>query len=62
MSDTVKVKWNLSTGLAGCRVSDEVDIDKEHWDSLYDHEKDDMIKDIVFNRIAWDYAVQEDST
>ena len=60
MNETVKIKWSLSIGLIGGR-EDEYDtgMTREEWDGLADEEREQLVREIVFEYIEWSYEVAE---
>ena len=45
------IKWVLETGVAGCNIEDEFEID----DNTTDEEIDEIAKDAAFNNIGWSW-------
>lgn len=48
----MKIKWTMSNGLVGCKISGEIDVD-EH-DS--DDEIEEAVRDAVMERLEWEWV------
>jgi len=55
MSDVITVRWTLSIGIVGCRKEGELEFDREDWDAMSEDERDEEMKEAVFQEIEWDY-------
>ena len=50
------IKWVLETGVAGCNIEDEFEVD----DNTTDEEIDELAKDAVFSNIGWSWYEAKD--
>lgn len=48
MGKTIIVRFYASTGYAGSDISDEIEIDREEWESMSFDEKNNMLHDILY--------------
>jgi len=61
MSDVVKVNWSLSIGLAGCQKTGTEEFDREEWEGMDDDQREDAMKEIVFQELEWGYDEEDPS-
>lgn len=55
MSDTVKIRFSISTNKFGSECEDELEFDREYWESLTEHEKEEEVKEYAFQYIEWGF-------
>lgn len=61
MSDTINIKWSLSIGLANAVIGDVEVFDRDDWESMTDDQKEEAMKEIVFDRVDWYFHEEGES-
>ncbi|NIT54866.1 MAG: hypothetical protein GWN00_01060 [Aliifodinibius sp.] len=55
MSDDIKIKVWVQSGLHNSKRETVVTEDRETWEEMSDEERDEAMKEIMFTMIVWDY-------
>jgi hypothetical protein len=56
MVETVKIRVYISTNRVGSECSDEIEFDREEWESMSEDEREDACRDAAFNWMEWGWT------
>jgi hypothetical protein len=56
MGDTVKIMVSISTQKVGSECVDEIEFDRDAWESMTDDEKEEACREAAFNMIEWNWT------
>lgn len=59
MSETIKIEVFIRTDKISSECTDEIEFDREEWESMTDAEKTEVCRDVAFNMGEWGWREQE---
>lgn len=61
MKDTIRIVVHVQTNLIKSRTEATIEIPRDEWEDMDDDERDDYLKDEMFNMIEWGYYEEDEN-
>ena len=58
-SQTIKVKYSISTDNIGSECEDVIEFERGYWNSLSEEQKESEMRELAFNHLSWYWSVEE---
>jgi len=59
MSETVKIKVKIKTGVVGSECTDTLEIDRKVWDAMTEDQREDAAREVAFSMAEWNWEIEQ---